>query len=269
MFNFSLVLKGMVIGVANIIPGLSGGTMAVILGVYHQLIAAMSCVIKFKKGSFKTSFWFLFLLVLGAVVGIYSFSYLIEWLLFEWAEPISYFFIGTILSSIPYIVKSESVNYKSLSSVGVFVVFMLIGLFFVGLKTQFLGSSDVSISLFYLFISACVAAGAMIIPGVSGSLVFVLFGTYNTVILAIKMVMLKPLLVIGLGAVCGLMLTSVGINFCLKKFFNLTMMAILGLMLGTMPGLFVGFTGKLVGADMLGLFLGIVVVWSFSLVSKK
>ena len=251
----------MVIGIANIIPGLSGGTMAVVLGVYHRLIGSLSSVFRLEKSKFNQSLLLLLRIGLGAIIGVYFFSYVLDWLLFNYAEPISYFFIGTILSSVPYIMRSESLELKSLSGFVCVVVMFILGLCFVGLKQELILDDVMTPSVVMLFVSACFAAGAMIIPGISGSLVFVLFGTYNVVIFSIKSLQLDYLIIIAGGALLGLIITAMTLNVALKRYFNQTMLGVLGLMLGTLPGLYVGFTPSLGLLNGVGLLFGAGVIW--------
>ena len=216
MCRLSLIFKGMIIGIANIIPGLSGGTMAVVLQVYQRLIASLSAVFKFKT-DFKSSFIFLLQIGVGAVVGIYFFSHVIQWLLHNFSEPVSYFFIGTILSSVPYIIKTESLELTQPLSLGLAIVMCCVGLLFVGLKQDVLLDHELHLSFGLLFVSSCVAAGAMIVPGISGSLVFVLFGTYGVVISAIKLLLPMHLLVISGGAIVGIFVTALTLNYVFKQ----------------------------------------------------
>ena len=103
MSNLILVFKGVALGVANIIPGLSGGTVAVILGVYQALIDALASLLTFQKKQFMHSLIFLLLVGFGGLAGVFAFSFIIDWALGHYLESVSFFFIGVILSSIPYI----------------------------------------------------------------------------------------------------------------------------------------------------------------------
>ena len=179
----SRVLKGLVVGVANIIPGVSGGTMAVVMGIYDRLIGAVSDL----RRDFKNSLLYLFPIGIGAVLGIVLFSHLIKFLLEGYPMPTNLFFLGLILGSIPMIfrrARKESFQKISLLPFAVSFAVML-------LMTIFQNVSDASSALITtltpltairLLLSAAVAAACMIMPGISGSMVMVLLGVYTSVL---------------------------------------------------------------------------------------
>ena len=181
----SRVLKGLVVGVANIIPGVSGGTMAVVMGIYDRLIGAVSDL----RRDFKNSLLYLFPIGIGAVLGIVLFSHLIKFLLEGYPMPTNLFFLGLILGSIPMIfrrARKESFQKSSLLPFAVSFAVML-------LMTIFQNVSDASSALITtltpltairLLLSAAVAAACMIMPGISGSMVMVLLGVYTSVLTA-------------------------------------------------------------------------------------
>ena len=183
----SRVLKGLVVGVANIIPGVSGGTMAVVMGIYDRLIGAVSDL----RRDFKNSLLYLFPIGIGAVLGIVLFSHLIKFLLEGYPMPTNLFFLGLILGSIPMIfrrARKESFQKSSLLPFAVSFAVML-------LMTIFQNVSDASSALITtltpltairLLLSAAVAAACMIMPGISGSMVMVLLGVYTSVLTAIS-----------------------------------------------------------------------------------
>ena len=157
----SRVLKGLVVGVANIIPGVSGGTMAVVMGIYDRLIGAVSDL----RRDFKNSLLYLFPIGIGAVLGIVLFSHLIKFLLEGYPMPTNLFFLGLILGSIPMIfrrARKESFQKSSLLPFAVSFAVML-------LMTIFQNVSDASSALITtltpltairLLLSAAVAAAA-------------------------------------------------------------------------------------------------------------
>ena len=172
----SRVLKGLVVGVANIIPGVSGGTMAVVMGIYDRLIGAVSDL----RRDFKNSLLYLFPIGIGAVLGIVLFSHLIKFLLEGYPMPTNLFFLGLILGSIPMIfrrARKESFQKSSLLPFAVSFAVML-------LMTIFQNVSDASSALITtltpltairLLLSAAVAAACMNTAVRSPSLVMVSF----------------------------------------------------------------------------------------------
>lgn len=264
MSNVFIFLKGTFVGIANIIPGLSGGTVAVIFGIYEELIQSISNFLKFNLALLKQSLVFLFLVILGALSGIFLFSFLIDWLLINHSEPLSYFFIGVLLSSIPYILKKKSIQILTKSNLIICIFFIGFGLALIYLRT-FIGidPNNQEISNLYLIISSFFAASTMIVPGISGSLVLVLFGTYSFIITSIKTLNLLNLLIISLSSVFGIVTTSFFIKKALDNYYSSTMSAIIGLMLGTIPGLYVSLSVHLIFYNALCLISGLFLVWVF------
>jgi putative membrane protein len=262
MSNFLIFFKGIFVGVANVIPGLSGGTVAVILGIYEQLIRSLSNILKCRYDMFKVSFVFLSLIMAGALVGVFSFSFLIDWLLLNFNEPLTYFFIGVLISSVPYIVKKKSVQLFKLPNIFICFIFVIVGFFLIFLKDFMTVNSDLeTVSQSYLFLSSFIAAATMIIPGVSGSLVLVLFGTYSYVILAIKAIDITVLSIVSIASFFGILSTSFVIKKALDNYFQFTMSAIIGLMVGTIPGLYVGFSSILIVYNFVFFVVGLSLVW--------
>ena len=234
----SRVLKGLVVGVANIIPGVSGGTMAVVMGIYDRLIGAVSDL----RRDFKNSLLYLFPIGIGAVLGIVLFSHLIKFLLEGYPMPTNLFFLGLILGSIPMIfrrARKESFQKSSLLPFAVSFAVML-------LMTIFQNVSDASSALITtltpltairLLLSAAVAAACMIMPGISGSMVMVLLGIF-------------------FGAK--------GINWCMKRYEQQTYFAILGLIAGSVPPILLnaGFTpGVQTIVSLFTLAAGAAIAW--------
>ncbi|WP_296628717.1 DUF368 domain-containing protein, partial [uncultured Negativibacillus sp.] len=179
----SRLLKGLIVGVANIIPGVSGGTMAVVIGIYDKLIGAVSDLRK----DFKNSVIYLFPIGVGALLGIVLFSHLIEFLLRDFTMPTNIFFLGLILGSIPMIFKrATQKRFEKVSILPFLVCFavMMLMTFFQNVSDE--GSALITTltagTAIRLVLSATVAAACMIMPGISGSMVMVLLGVYTSVL---------------------------------------------------------------------------------------
>lgn len=227
------IIFGVIIGVANIIPGVSGGTMAVVLNIYDKLIDSVS---NFRK-DFKKSIMFLLPIGIGAVLGIVAFSKLIEFLLTNYPLATNFFFIGLILGSIPMIFKRATEDRFRLSSLVPFLLF-LIGMLVLSSFSDGAMSGEVvsqlSTGIFIkLLVCSAIAAAAMILPGVSGSMVMVILGTYNTVLTAISSMNILMLVPVGIGVLIGIVGGAKVIDLCLKQFPQATFFAILGLILGS------------------------------------
>lgn len=251
-----LILKGIIFGVANVIPGVSGGTIAVVLHIFDRMIDAIN---HFTK-DIKKHIMFLAPLGIGAVVGILVFSVLIDYTLTNYSLPTCGFFAGLVAGSIPLIygmAKSKQPKDKSGAKYFIYtaLAFALV-IFMSTLKTAEGGTAVVGDVPFALmlkaFIGGAVAAAAMIVPGISGSFMLVLMGLYNVVIgyvalvkdflvtfdLTILVSIIKFCAPLGLGILVGAILISRAIEFLMNKHHTETYYIILGLIFGSLIGIF-------------------------------
>lgn len=237
-----LLVKGAAIGVANIIPGVSGGTMAVVMGIYDRLIQAIGGVITDKNRRVE-HFLFLAVVGAGAAAGILLLSHLIEHALEHYEIYTMLLFMGLILGSIPAVVKNSGLTRFGFWQ----VLWMALGL----VAVLVLGSnpaakagvvaSGASADMLRLFLCMILAGGAMIVPGVSGSLVLVLLGQYAVILHAINSMDIKLLAAAGLGAGVGILVFSKIIEILLKKVPSSTHAFIIGLVGGSILVIYRGF----------------------------
>lgn len=241
------ILKGIVIGIANIIPGVSGGTMAVSMGIYDKLIHSLTNLRK----DFKNSIKFLIPILLGAAVAIVALSFLIEWMFDRYPLQTNFLFIGLIIGGLPGILKKVKGAKPSVGKVIAFLLFF--GLVIVMALTGEVESStaaDVSFSfgnMFVLFGVGIIAAATMVIPGVSGSMMLMLMGFYEPIISAINdfiraLVKLDmtgiaagcgTLIPFGLGCVFGIFAIAKIIEIVFERWPMLAYFAIIGLIVAS------------------------------------
>lgn len=234
-----LVLCGMVFGVANVIPGVSGGTMLVVFGIYDQLTEAISGV----KAIIKNIVFLLFFGV-GAGVGILGFAKLIKFLFDNYGVQTNMYFIGLILGSVPMIYRMGTAENKVKPLC--IVPFLISGALVVGLTMlqNTMGSAEQAAEMVSgfdpvmtvkLLVFSFIAAVAMIIPGLSGSFVMLLLGVYQTVISAIQINDLNFYVIIpvAVGVVLGIILGAKIISTLMKKFRLMAYSAIMGLVIGS------------------------------------
>lgn len=186
-----LFLKGIGIGIANIMPGVSGGTLAIVFNVYDKLVEAVGKFFGSDRKQKIEYLKFLFPIFLGAATGILLFAKILQLAYLNYPKATGFGFMILILPSIPLIVKNEPVNRKNISSfisgVLLTLVFIILGLKF-GKKADAVGILklyDLSYGM-KLFLSGGIAAGAMIIPGISGSLLLMMLGEYYNILFAIN-----------------------------------------------------------------------------------
>ena len=206
----SIFLKGMIMGFAELIPGVSGGTIALILGIYKRLVEAISNInLAFLKGAFSGSLkqsWnqadlnFLFFLVLGMAVSVLTLSSVIIFFFHNFPFFLKSFFSGLLLTSLLYKpLKPEVIDKKFF--LGFFLACIVITLAWNFQPTEF-----VEVNLTYIFFGGFVAVCAFILPGISGSFILLLLGIYELVILSIKEFNLMILSSLFSGCLIGLLL---------------------------------------------------------------
>ena len=242
-------IKGIFVGVANIIPGVSGGTMAVSMGIYDKMLYAINNLFK----EFKKCIVLIFPILLGMIVGIGGFTFIIPVLLSEYPLPTCLCFIGLILGGVPMIIGSvkKGLEKESKSKIGASHIIAFIILFAVAILLAMGNSSESTntyidaniINIIILFVVGVVASATMIIPGVSGSMVLMILGyyagitgtlkdfitaltTFDTEVLIHGFAILFPF---GIGVLLGIFLIAKLIEFLFNKYCSITYCAILGL----------------------------------------
>ncbi len=231
MEHFINVLKGVVIGIANAIPGVSGGTMMVIMKVFDRILGAVSI----KK--LKENFVFLVTIVLGMGIGVILSAKVLNICFENFYVQTQFFFMGVVLGSLPMIYK-EATKEKKLSPVHIIPFAIGLGVIIgVTIVSQSMDNSVIESlnvgNFFYLVIISVIAAAAMIMPGLSGSLVLLILGGYQTVINAVDTMNIPVLIPVGVGIVLGIVLCAKVITICLKKWQRGTYAVILGLIVGS------------------------------------
>ena len=234
---FVLILKGIAMGAADLVPGVSGGTIAFISGIYEELISSLNAInlslIKTIKTEGLKSTWekingnFLVAILLGIAISILSLSKLITWLLLEKPILVWAFFFGLVLASILIVIKKIN-QWKLGEFLG-----LIIGTFFAYQLTK-LGALANSESMFYLFISGSIAICAMILPGISGAFILVLLGSYNTVLQAINDKSIGKLAVFMAGAIVGILSFSKLLKWLFKTYKSITLAVLTGFMVGAL-----------------------------------
>ena len=232
-----ITLKGLAMGAADVVPGVSGGTIAFISGIYEELITSinninLSLITIWKKEGFKV-FWqklngnFLAALFLGIFISLFSLATLVSWLLEN--EPILLwsFFFGLVAASIFFVGKEISKwNFG-------IVVILFLGAFVAYFITTLPPSENAS-SLPYLFMSGALAVCAMILPGISGAFILVLLGSYKTILDAVHERDVKVVITVAVGAIFGLLSFAKVLKWMFNHYKNLTLALLTGFILGSL-----------------------------------
>ncbi|MFI3257447.1 MAG: DUF368 domain-containing protein [Spirochaetales bacterium] len=242
-----LIATGIILGLSNIIPGVSGGTMAVVFGVYDRLIAVITPNVKKIISMWK--FWLP--LGIGMLIGIMVFSNILAKLFEYYPIPTNWFFIGLVLGSLPLIVaKIRASCPENTQSPPLSVVIPMLIAFAILVVTDTLQSNTVGETVFTelntgvfmrLFFSSVTAAIAMIIPGISGSFLLVVFGTYETILTATAQLNIPLLIPVALGVIAGLLGGAGAVRLLVKKAPAQTYGAILGLVAGSIVSIYPGY----------------------------
>lgn len=179
------ILKGAVIGIANIIPGVSGGTMMVAMGIYDKLIHCITHLFK----ELKQNIMFLFPIVLGMGIALVASAFGLEYLFQNYPLPTNMTFIGLILGGLPAIGKKVKGNKVNVGHIIAFLVFfaLVVGLALIGEREGAAADTSFSfVNVLLLFGVGVIASATMVIPGVSGSMVLLIIGYYNPILEAIS-----------------------------------------------------------------------------------
>lgn len=228
------IIAGIVIGIANIIPGVSGGTMAVVLGVYDKIIDAISLNINKLKKNWK----FILTLGIGMVLGISVVAKLLTWLFENYNVPTQFFFIGLILGSIPLVWKktTEKSKFKTINIIPFLITLGIMIVMAIMKQGENIVRTELSVTLFItLVLSGAIAAFAMIIPGISGAFLLKALGQYETISAAASIgdFNFAILIPVAIGIVIGLLVGAKLISTLLTKFHQGIYSAILGLIIGS------------------------------------
>lgn len=232
-----LTLKGMAMGAADVVPGVSGGTIAFIAGIYDELINSIKSInmhsLKLLFTGKIAAFWkavngnFLFALLLGIAISVFSLAKLITYLLLNEPVLVWSFFFGLVLASTWFVTKDiKGWNWKTVAG---FVGGAVIA-YYITVATP----AETSTNLMFIFLCGVIAICAMILPGISGSFILVLLGKYFYVMEAVKTLDLVVLGVFAFGAALGITSFSRVLSYALKNFRNITLSVLSGFMLGSL-----------------------------------
>ncbi|TWT04249.1 DUF368 domain-containing protein [Planococcus sp. CPCC 101016] len=237
------IYRGILMGISDLIPGVSGGTIAFILGIYDRLLEAIS---GFFSRDWKKYLGFLVPLGIGIVITLLLFSRVIEYLLEQHYEATQFFFMGLIIGVIPYIMKQAEV--KKNFTVRHLIILLVIGAAlavtaFIPTEEDLAPITSLTLPIFFLlFFSGWLASMAMLLPGISGSFILLLLGVYSTAINALSTLNIPVALAIGAGVIVGFIVSSKAIQYLLEHFTYVTYAAIIGLILGSLFVVFPGFS---------------------------
>lgn len=236
--NLLVALKGFFMGAANVVPGVSGGTIALITGIYKEIIGALNSLMEKEtwkalfKGNFK-DFWkqvhgtFLLWLAIGVLLSVFSLAKLMTFVLEHHPVQTWAFFFGLIIASA--ILMFKDIKGWRLGD----ILFALLGIA-MGLAVCTLSPTQTPDSWFFIFLCGALAVCTMILPGVSGSFILVIMGKYDFIMQAVADLDWPVLTVFALGCIVGILAFSKFLHWLLGRFERQTMLVLLGFVLGSL-----------------------------------
>jgi len=218
------------------VPGVSGGTMAILLGIYNKLISSISNFLKDIKGNTI----FLLKFCIGSGAGICSLSFLIKWMLEKFPLPVSVFFIGAVIGGIPALYRKTKESPLRISSGFYFILGLLI-VISIGFIPE--GSIEISsgsgiIHYLMLLFTGIVIALALVLPGISTSHMLLVLGMYDAMLAAITEFDIVYIGILGIATLIGVFLTTKPIEWVLNKFPHQTYCMIIGFVIGSTSEIF-------------------------------
>ena len=232
-----ITVRGFCMGAADVVPGVSGGTMAFILGIYEELLDAIHAVnmpliksllsFRFKKALAEFPYKFLIALVSGLLIAVFSLAQFFKWALQFHSELVWAFFFGLVLASIISVR-----NRVTIWSSGCFVA-MVLGAVGAYILVGFV-PVETTEAAWFMFLSGAIALCAMILPGISGSFILVLLGKYSQLLNAVVQQDFVTLIVFACGGIVGLITFARVLRWLFHHYHNVTVAALIGLMIGSL-----------------------------------
>jgi len=244
-----IYLKGMLMGISDLIPGVSGGTIALITGIYNDFIHSLNNInlkniIKLIKGNFSTNltyfkFDILLTIVLGIISSIIIFSQIISNAIDIHPTKVFSFFFGLILASIPYIIRG--ISLFKIKNFVIFIASIIITTVILNLG-YFENENN---TIIYIFLSGFICSCAMILPGISGAYILLILNSYDFILQKLNDFLnnfefddFKWILIFIIGIITGALTFSKFVKFLLNKFKEATIISLTGLIIGSLPKLY-------------------------------
>ena len=280
MKDIIVAVKGFFMGAANVVPGVSGGTIALLTGIYSRIINAIDALMRISnwklllKGDLE-AFWkavegrFLLALGIGVVASVFTLAKLMEYALANHPVQTWAFFFGLILASVYYMLRDIK-NLKWLDAVQVFAGLVL------GLVVCTLTPTKTPDTMWFVFICGAIAVCTMILPGISGSFILVVLGKYDYIMRAVSALDLPTLFVFALGCVVGILAFAKFLHWLLARCERSTMLVLIGFVLGSLVKVWPWHDlsaipdGQLhIASALIWCFIGLALIVAVELLSRK
>ena len=283
------MFHGACMALADSVPGVSGGTIAFILGFYDKFIGSIDDLIYGKGEERKEAFVYLVKLGLGWVIGMIGAVLVLSSVFQSHIYAVSSLFMGFVAASIPVVLKEEKDSYAHhMKNIGFAVIgiLLVVGTTYLNHTMLLTGVQLNQLNvpmMIYIFVAGMIAISAMFVPGISGSTLLLIFGLYMPVILAIKetlhfnLTYVPGLCVFGIGVIAGAVSVVRGIKVCLHQYRSKTMYTLLGLMIGSFYAIVQGPTTletplqslSVLNFNFIAFIIGIIIVFTLQFLGSK
>lgn len=263
------ILKGILISISLLVPGVSGGTMMIVLNVYDKSIEALSALISRKLVHIKL----LIQLAIGGIVGLLLFSRAMSWALDTHEDIMGFLFLGIVIAGLYAIIKK--VKWKNFKIYQ--IIYLIVGILIAMAMTNMEAASLIEFGgswiqrLIIIIIAGIIIAVALILPGISTSFLLLALGIYGETLNAINTFDVEFLLPLAIGVIIGVLLTTKLLEYCMKCLPNPTYLMILGFILGSVSEIFPGVPSGAVNwfTCILAFVVGLAIMIFIQLLMKK
>lgn len=260
-------IKGLLIGIGAIAPGVSGGALAVIFGLYEKITDAIADVFK----DFKKNVLFFFPIALGGGVGVLGFSKIMQYLFLHYDVQVKYLFIGLMIGTLPTVIKQA--NKKGFKKIYIVPCIIAFGVTILSIALEKAGINiipDASPGILQLTAYGAIIGIGTIVPGISASFVLMYIGAYQIVLEGIAGINLEVLIPVGIGFVISIILFAKLISLLFKRIYGYTYYAVLGFVIGSIIAIFPGIAFNIKYLISILLFaIGFYLSFSISKYSKS
>ncbi|MDD5603820.1 MAG: DUF368 domain-containing protein [Eubacteriales bacterium] len=235
------MLKGVLMGIGAVAPGVSGGAIAMILGLYEKIIATISGIFKDFFRNLKKNIIFFLPIGIGVAIGVLLFSIILKHLFANYKIQTSYAFAGLIVGTMPALFKRACKKGFSLWLLIPLVMACAAAFSFVFVESSFSGAAESSqiilsfANIMKLMLIGFIVAGSLVIPGISGSVLMIILGVYSMLLDAVSTINIPVLIPMGAGLAIGVLFFSRIMDFLLKRFYGITYFAVTGFLIGSIP----------------------------------
>lgn len=259
---FNKFIQGIVIGAAAIAPGVSGGSLAVIFGIYDKLTNFIGNITK----NFKENIVFFFPFLFGAGIGVLAFSRIIDYLFINHEVLVRYAFVGFMIGTFPFVFKQANKKGYKNSYLVPFFITLILSLAVIYVENRFIENvTKETMTLVEVIFYGSIIGFGTVVPGISASVVLMYMGSYQQILKAVTHFKIDVILYLGFGFVLSIILFSKLISKLFARFYGITYYAILGLVIGSTASIFPGFKltasylfylGVLLISGMISYYLG-------------